>query len=406
MSASSFLHDRFQYYYRNHNIPAPPMPEQREFGIGEFGKKIVKRHIAFDSASSMNQFLQASVPLYISYSNAYYRYPSRTPMPAKEFLQADLVYEFDSDDIKTDCKEKHDSWTCRKCGNSGKGSIDNCTNCGAGVEREQWVCSSCLDEAKQQTLRLLDFLSSDFNITDGISVNYSGAKGFHVHVRHKSILPLSQHARIELLDYLTAEQLLPESHGFDVKLLACPLPKEAVGWQKRILNRLIRIIETSDSQELAVIGNISNALAKKLISKQGTIISSIGSGRLMQFEGRSSEKFWKSLIGHAVAGESLKIDRQTSVDMHKIIRLPETLHGGTGLAAKSVEPEKLKAFSPLSDAIVFSEKPASIKASNVPRFELNKKEFGPYSNEKAELPEYAAVYLIARGAAELNGEVK
>src|SRR3989338_11301359 len=157
--------------------------------------------------------------------------------------------------------------------------------------------------------------------------------------------------------------------GFDTesKMFSCPIPKKAKGWQKKIIYWILGKIENSDSEELALYGGVSNALAKKLITMRSTIISGISSGMLYQFPGSKAEAFWNSLIASAIDSLKLGIDRQTSVDMHKIIRLPETLHGGTGLAAKTVEPEKLKAFSPLSDAIVFSEKPIGIKAYNVPR---------------------------------------
>ena len=46
-----------------------------------------------------------------------------------------------------------------------------------------WACPLCLEGSKRETLRLLDFLKSDFGITDAqIQVCFSGNAGYHIEV--------------------------------------------------------------------------------------------------------------------------------------------------------------------------------------------------------------------------------
>ena len=405
MMEEQLLLNNFREFYQKQEVMVPEV-SQREFGVGGFGKKIAKRHISFSSQQQLNSFLKEKVPLFISYSIAYYEKPASTPMNKKGFLGADIVYEFDADDLKTACKQKHDSWSCPKCSASGKGAVDNCPKCGSAVQKDEWFCPECLGETKKQVFRLLDFLQNDFGFTQGISVNFSGNAGFHIHIRSNELKHLGNEARIELLDYLTAKDFDFAKHGFGEsgKMFLCPLPQESKGWGKRLLQGIINLFEEADAEKIAAFGGISYAKAKKLIENKELVLKSIKEkGILFSIPGRKNKQFWLSLLQHLLEQNSLDIDRQTSVDIRKIIRVPETLHGGTGLLAKKVEIQDLCKFRPLDDAVVFSDKSVKIFINSAPKFYLRKEWFGPFEKQEAELPLYAAIYLVGRKAAKLVG---
>ena len=403
-SAEQFLRQKFREFYSKGTIDSVPAIEQREFGIGEFGRKISNRHLAFKNPADLNSYLRNSTPFYISYSPAYYKFPDRKPMDAKQLLKSDIVYEFDADDIKTECKQQHDSWQCGKCKATGKGAIENCTSCMNPVEIEQWVCNSCLEVVKKQVFSLLEILNNDFGISEGISINYSGSKGYHIHIRNSSFQPLSSKARIELVDYITTNDLDFSALGFylnEDKKFICPKLSTAKGWQKKLLSKTIELFSKADEAELAVAGSTTMRELKKNFPDRQKIISELQNGTMHQLPGKKTEKFWFSLLNYSLGQLKLKIDRQTSVDMVKIIRVPNTLHGSTGLIAKAFPIESLKNFQPLDDTIAFGQNPVKLKISKAPKFSLNRQEFGPFEQAEAELPEFAAVYLLARGNAEL-----
>ncbi|HIH16794.1 MAG TPA: hypothetical protein HA252_05295 [Candidatus Diapherotrites archaeon] len=410
MEVVGFLRERFRAYYAKTPVAGPPDLAQREFGTGDYGIKINQRHLAFRSREELNRFLREQAPFYISYSNAYYNYPDRRPMEAKKFIKADLVYEFDADDLKTDCKKQHDAWKCGKCGANGPGLLENCTSCGQRVEREEWVCGECLGAVKKQVFRLLDFLENDFGLSaaDGMAINSSGGKGYHLHVRSEAVQHLSNPARIELLDYLTAANLDFKALGFylteDHRFVCPPRSRgEALGWARRLLDRLAEFLSTADASALSVYGRIGIPTAKKLLEKREKILADLDKGLMHQFPGKQTEQFWGNLLAYAVEGLRLDVDRQTSADISKIVRVPDTLHGSTGLLAKTVALEALPAFDPLKETVVFGGggETVKVKALKAPRFSLGGEGFGPYSQEVVELPEFAAIYLLARGAAEL-----
>ncbi|MCX6802103.1 MAG: hypothetical protein NT067_03225 [Candidatus Diapherotrites archaeon] len=406
-----FLREAFRSYYEKHSLSIPACSE-REFGIGDFGKKIVKRHMEFKGEKELNMFLRKEVPPYISYSAAYYERPSARPMEAKGFLGSDLVYEFDADDIQTKCKEEHDSWQCsdEKCGASGKGKVVECPKCGSGVKVEQWFCSECLGEAKKQALKLLEVVSGELGFDEGISINFSGKAGYHVHIRGEAVRGLPQSARTELIDYLTLNGVDLEAHGFgrlDASALTCPVPLRSVGIAKRFMERLVSFISDWSADKLAVHGNLNRKQSAFLIKNRSVILEKMAHGILFPVDAskpETSRKFWMLLIDEALREESiaLNIDRQTSVDIHKILRLPDSIHGGTGLVAKSVSLEEFKRFDPFKDAIAFSNAPVKVFINKAPEFFLGGKKFKAFLDAREELPMDAAVFLVAAGKAALE----
>ncbi len=406
-----FIESLVKNYYSVNKVAPPPKPEQREFGIGEFGRKISQRHLSFQSGEEFNSFLRESAPLFISYSNACYKFPSRRPMSAKSLIGADIIYEFDADDFRIPCQQNHNWWVClsKECGATGKGSIDNCTKCGSSVKVHEFFCKQCMDEAKKQVFSLIEFLENDFGFSDGLSINFSGNAGYHVHLRSDKIFSLSREARIELLDYLTGNSLDPRLIGFiqDNKMLLCPKPSSSFGWQKKIAQGLLSLFEGENQELVSSLSGQSQKKVSEFFESRESIVQGISEkGVLHSFPGRpkTNSDFWDSLITYVVEQNSLDIDRQTSVDLHKIIRVPDTIHGGTGLVAKTVSFENLSDFHPFDDAVVFSDKPVKVFIKKVPKIFLAGTSFGPFEEEEVELPEFAAAYLVARGYAFVGGE--
>lgn len=403
MREEAFLRERFGRFYASQTVHEPPLLERREFGLGVFGKKISQRHLAFRSYAELNDFLRHEIPFFVSYSAAYYQDPAARPMEAKHWQGADLVFEFDADDLKTDCKRAHDSWQCAQCKSSGKGNPEACTNCGSAVKVQEWVCPLCLGSVHGQVDELLKLLENDLGFSEGIAINFSGSKGFHVHVRSALAKQLSPEARVEVLDFLTGQGLDLEQLGFaqrNKSLYGVPLEK-AKGWQKRILQGLLQLVEKGDSSALAVAGNVSVRTAEKVLEKKETVAENIRRGFFPTGFSSKPLDFWRQVLLFVANDLKLDIDRQTSLDKFKIVRLPQTLHGSTGLLAKNVPFSEWPGFLPLQESVVLGTAPVMVIAQTVPRFFLKDQWFGPFTSETVELPEFAAVFLLARGAAVL-----
>ncbi|MDD4468016.1 MAG: DNA primase catalytic subunit PriS [Candidatus ainarchaeum sp.] len=372
---SDFLKKQFSSFYKNNFVDSVSNVELREFGFGVFKRKIANRNLSFFSLKEMNDFLRNESPLFFSYSNSCYKFPSRTPMVSKEWIKADLIYEFDADELGIDVEE---------------------------IDGVQWFLHEHLNEAKKQVFRLIDFLESDFGfLRKDISINFSGKAGYHVHLKSDLIQDLNKKSRIELVDYLTGYGLDYANLGFYFDTLSCPKPNTKGLWSKRILKGIRELFESSEE-------NVSNVLkfslkkTKGILSKKEVIIDSLDKGLLFPIDEKKKSVLWKNVLDYVVSKEMSPIDRQTSVDLHKIVRVPNTLHGQTGFIAKSIPLDNLKEFDPFKDTIVFGDEPVRIKITKTPRFTLNGEHFGPFENKIEDLPLFVAVYLIGKGCAVLE----
>jgi DNA primase small subunit len=95
-------------------------------------------------------------------------------------------------------------------------------------------------------------------------------------------------------------------------------------------------------------------------------------------------------------------DEPVTTDIKRLIRLPTSLHGGSGFRVTPLSPRELADFDPLIDAVVFGTRDIPIDLS-VP---LSMDILGStYTLEKglSTVPEALAVFLCCRGVAELAG---
>jgi DNA primase small subunit len=112
----------------------------------------------------------------------------------------------------------------------------------------------------------------------------------------------------------------------------------------------------------------------------------------------------KAIEDNSINLGSAHTDEPVTADIKRLIRMPNSLHGGSGMRVVPLSLSEFQNFDPLNDAVVFSEKMIEIEIIPPlkPQFfkiEMKGKSF-TVSEGKNSLPEYAAIYLMCRGAAE------
>ncbi|MDL5504016.1 MAG: hypothetical protein QSU88_12470, partial [Candidatus Methanoperedens sp.] len=143
------------------------------------------------------------------------------------------------------------------------------------------------------------------------------------------------------------------------------------------------------------IRNISNSPGTlERIENQGIIDDSFIFDAIVQ----------KAIEENSISLGSAHTDEPVTADIRRLIRLPSSLHGGSGMRVVPMSLSEFKTFEPLNDAVVFSEKLVDIEVISPLRpqnsiVEMKGKSF-TVSEGKNTLPEYAAIYLMCRGAAE------
>lgn len=93
------------------------------------------------------------------------------------------------------------------------------------------------------------------------------------------------------------------------------------------------------------------------------------------------------------------VDEPVTADIKRLIRVPGSLHGGSGMLVKKLGLSELEKFDPLNDAIVFGERTVKITILKPFSVQLKGKDLRVEEGIQ-EVPEYAAIYLICRGVAE------
>jgi len=330
---------------REHYSRYPPKVvelEKREFGVGDFGRKIVRRHLSFRE-ENFQPFLVDEAPLYISHSIAYYRDPSATPMEAKGFLGADLVFDLDGS-----------SWK----------------------------------EVVADTVKLVERLKEDFNVR--AEVNFSGNRGFHVHVREKDYLSLMQEERKEIASYLSPAHVDWRPFFWEEGGMLRG-PKEG---DPGLGGQLVELVK-SLSREWE-----SFRKAYRITVPRETLLRNIREGNWTLFASsldvllRKVERLSKGL--HL---ESLNIDSGVTYDVSKLIRVPDSVHGSTGFLAKRLRVEKLEEFNPYRDAVILREEKTNVvglKGVRISPWDLVVRK-----GERKRVWDYQALFLLLKGYARL-----
>jgi DNA primase small subunit len=127
---------------------------------------------------------------------------------------------------------------------------------------------------------------------------------------------------------------------------------------------------------------------------------------------RGSSQIWKKLLAEFLEGEGVKVgwclddergetDEPVTSDIRRLIRCPTSLHGGSGFRVTPLTIRSLEEFEPLWDAVVFGDEPVVIDVVKPFKTEIQGESYD-LEEGRSELPACAAIFLMARGAAELG----
>jgi DNA primase small subunit len=317
------------------------------------------------------------VPSDIYCSNAYYRFPTY-PMQEKQWLGADLIFDIDGKDLHLPCILSHTYLVCANCGHASSSTPDEkkeyiCSACtGKKADNVSIPCFKCIDGSKKEVKLLIEILTDELGmLRDDIHVYFSGNNGFHIQVNDNAYVPLDSQARSDLVGYLSGSGLMAESVGVrkgnaeNMSFIKFPKSGLAYGWRGKIADKL-----KIDSSSIIKLQHI--------VEQKGGYIP------------------FKTYVDRMARDMGVRIDPQVSIDVHRVFRMPGTLNSKSGLA--KMKCDDLGSFDPFVDACLLGDSKVTVRVKTPVRLKLRNKQFN-ISNESAELPEYAAIYLICKGLA-------
>jgi len=408
MEASrEFVFQKFSEYYKDPSktVPAPLLPEQREFGYLMFKERFMVRHRRFSAIDNLRAVLADTVPSDVYHSCAYYENPD-FDMDKKGWIGSDLVFDIDADHIPTSCDKIHDEFRCVKCGFTGRGiTPEVCPACeSTKFEAKTWPCDLCIQSSRDETAKLLDILENDFGFSEKeFRVFFSGHRGYHVHVESEVIRSLDAMARKEIVDYVTGlglavlDREAKEEGRRGKKGASKKFVLHNFGWNKRLKVGMQKFLENATREDLKDVGLKNKAL---LDNKEAIIKRAIKNGRWESING-VSDQTWLKFAEYVRQNQSSKIDTVVTTDIHRLIRMNGTLHGKTGLKKVEFPARELQDFDPFTGAVAFKKGRVKVLVSDAPEFRLGGETLGPYKKQTVELPVAAAVMLICKRRAEV-----
>ena len=385
IKTKDYLKNKFQEYYQNAEITLPPRFTSREWGFLSWKGGIMNRHVNFRTVKEVKAYLARIAPAHCYHSVAYYKDPSKKTMIDKEWQGADLIFDLDADHLP----EMED------------------------VKKGKIPFSKLMEYIREQTYRLVvDVLLGDFGLSEeDLLITFSGGRGYHVHVRTPELLTLPSGARREIADYLTGKGLdlnkilinagytkeYPiRGKGIERKNLGIEkLPKkDAKGWQG-IITRYIH--------------NTLDDLREKNDDEKKTIMKKFGVSKdMLDFKDSNDDMFnklpktpKKRLVKIALKETAIYPDEPVTGDIHRLIRLPGSLHGGSGLKVTTMDSKKLEKFDPMKEAIAFGDDLVKIRSIVSHPVTMGDGLATLKPESVVDLPEKAAIYFMARNWAHL-----
>lgn len=386
--SNEFLKNAFHTYYKNNRIDLPDRFGRREFAFLLFGGKGMIRHLGFEKRENLWAFLEERAPQHAYYSSAYYHVPNAPTMQEKNWMGAELIFDLDSDHLPNA---------------QTMGYIESLT------------------AVKKEFQKLVDeFLLGDFGFNEKyIELYFSGGRGYHCHVKDPQILDLDSNERREIVDYITGrdlqdsiifhEQVTERRRYRDQvyatgKSLKMPTPDQ-FGWKGRISRGIIDLVDeitkSPDPEKKLQEYGVSTKDAERLVQDLSEErVKRIKDGLLDQ--SKTIRKFFlnSALRKTAVSLSAGETDEPVTCDVKRLIRLPFSLHGKTGLQVVRIPLDELKTFDPLRDAVVLEEIPVKVLVDHPLTFSMKKETFHLSEGEQ-EIPTYAAVFCIGRKEAVL-----
>ncbi len=353
----------------------------------------MQRHLGFSSEADLYRFVRSRLPSHLYHSAAYYETPAAPTMAEKGWMGADLIFDLDADHIP--------GWT--KMGYKGM-----------------------LEAVKAQVIRLIDeFLEGDLGFAvEDMAISFSGARGYHIHIRDPKVLGLESHERREIVDYITGTGLdtdaIVRSEPFEMKTyrertrtlrrLRIPAPSDP-GWRGRAARGILKWLDDvsglSEEEALAEIQKLKGVGKVKASQIYDTLFRRLGRDKAMERVRSGVLDLFPQAGGLSLASRGIDLmrgatDEPVTSDTKRLIRVMGSLHGKTGLGVVPLSRAELEDFDPLVEAVpsTYSQERIRIRLQEAIETDMMGETFNLKPGENR-VPEYLAIFLMCRGTATL-----
>ncbi len=314
----AFLASSVSEYYKKADVWLPNDFTLREFAYQPWTSSSYVRHISLSSYSDVKEFLIKRKPRHFYYSSARYDQPGMPDMDSKGWRSSDITFDIDADHLSS-CRDK--VVTIRTIYGKEISLVDE----------------SCIRLAALEAKILVDVLTEEIGFDErSIMVEFSGSRGFHVTVYlsdDDERARLGQEYRRELVNYIKGTDLQEETIRPWITLSsqrkfvqAVPPTVHMAGMRGRIARIARQLALSEGNSEIATVFSERN-LARAVLLYQ------------------NSREEVDSIIEKALELARIEVDEQVTIDLKRLIRVPGSINGKTGLVVLRLTPEELVDFT-------------------------------------------------------------
>jgi len=287
-------------------------------------------------------------------------------------------------------------------------------------------------QVKKEAMALLDrYVLGELGFEEKhVRICFSGGRGYHVHVHHPKLLRLGSHERGEIIDLVTGtdlnmEMVFPSTAAVKkdykdrtVVKRSYSLPgKDQGGWL-----RFGRQTAEKVAYEIGVMSNeglrqrfpsLQKAKDQMLDDMRRSLHSPRGESNGLELMLRNDsleyltserskdsdhlkEIFMQMVLETLKERMSGQIDEPVTRDVKRLIRLPGSLHGKTGLKVVTLTRDQMDDFDPLRDAVPEAFPSTLVKVHLKQRMDMTIGDFRVTGEGDQEVPTYAALLLVLR----------
>lgn len=457
-----FLRKRFTDYYTSSQLDLPHDFIRREWGFiffDELPEVVMRRHKAFSRENEALDYIRGMVPAHAYHSAAYYEFPGAGTMKEKKWQGADLIFDLDADHLPGKARSYAEMLSNVKS-ETGKLLDFLLEDFGFSEDYISIVFSGgrgyhihvrdpkVLTLESAQRREIVDYVSGTGLSTDFLFkpekhalIDTGGKfkkKEYYSPRKVRSFNETSEGLgwgkRISryIINFMKEISTKDETEAIDdiiktmknydflknqknskpseIAELIIQMKKENPEISHKIIAEEVGILEKKVNEILKANDLKDSKLAKTILNKIKKGAHNPKAIEMIETKGiMYDENLFNAIVQKAIEENSINLgsahtDEPVTADIRRLIRLPSSLHGGSGMRVVPLSLSEFKNFEPLNDAVEFSEKMIDIEVIPPLRPQNSKVEMKGKSftvtEGKNTLPEYAAIYLLCRGAAE------
>jgi DNA primase small subunit len=173
------------------------------------------------------------------------------------------------------------------------------------------------------------------------------------------------------------------------------------GWRGRTGRAIYDYLQSASEKEIKAL-SLSRNSTKNILKNRDSILDTLVTKHPSNVISFIDPKSLDKLLGSALKLQASEIDTVVTTDIHRLIRMPYTLHAKTGWQVQTISYGQLSNYDPLKSSVIIRGPHVELEFRHAPKIKILDTVYGPYEEEKAALPLEAALFFLCKKGARVK----